>query len=135
MKMADRTLTQIIKEVEQVSAQVASLELEIQSKREKLTALLNDQIELQSQTLQHFNMRLSLVNGATALPVASKRSYTRRKRAVAAVAASPGSERKRNAAARRWAEETNWRDSEGKAPNKRGPMPQELLQAFEAAQA
>lgn len=122
--MAERTLSQVTKEIDQLATEVNSLEAQIESKRGKLTELVREQIAIQGETLSRFGMRLAIENARDGLPVVTRR--TRR-------SATPKEGGPTTKELRAFASNTGWTyqgESVSKWPNR---IPKDALEALRAA--
>lgn len=121
--MAERTLAQVTKEIDQVAGEVTSLEAQIQAKRQKLTELVREQLNIQDQTLGRFGMRLVLENSRDSLPL----DTPKRPRAPRGTATPQNPNAERNKSIRAWAADNNIQ------LKPKGTIPADVIERYNAA--
>lgn len=120
------TLSQITKEIDEVAAKITSLETQIEAQREKLTELVRQQIQIQTETLSHFGMRLAIENARDGYPVEAPSRRGRPRSTTPSTAASRET-RERNKAIRAWAAD------QGIAVKEKGTIPANVVRGYDEA--
>lgn len=133
--MAERTIAQVATEIDQVRAKITAAMATVEAQRSKLTDLVREMAQMQTEALGAFGMRLVLENARDGHPV---EAATPRRRArtepTSPSSAISRADRQRNTAAREWGMRTRWKDAQGREVKAKGKMPDGLMEAFERAE-